>query len=75
MSNIKLSPSQASKLFAISERSIRRAIKNKDLPADVANSRYRIDFRDIFIWSEKLPNRQYKRDEIGIGQFVDTWKI
>jgi len=62
-------------LFGISERSIRRAIKNKELPAVVHQSRYKIDFEDIFRWSNKLPNRQRKRNEEGIGQFVAKWKI
>lgn len=75
MSNIKLSPSQAARLFAISERSIRRAIKNKELPVLVRNARYHIDFYDMLIWSEKLPNRRRKRDELGIGQFIKQWEI
>ncbi len=75
MSNIKLSPSQAGRLFAISERSVRRAIKNRELPVLVRNSRYQIDFYDMLIWSEKLPNRRRKRDELGIGQFVKQWDI
>ncbi len=75
MSNIKLSPSQAARLFAISERSIRRAIKNRELPVLVRNARYQIDFYDMLLWSEKLPNRRRKRDELGIGQFVKQWKI
>ncbi len=75
MSNIKLSPSQAARLFAISERSIRRAIKNKELPVMVYKARYQIDFYDLLLWSEKLPNRRRKRDEYGIGQFVGQWNI
>jgi len=75
MSNIKLSPSQAGKLFGVSERSIRRAIKNKQLPVTVHNSRYQIDFYDLLLWSEQLPNRQYKRDNLGIGQFIEKWII
>ena len=74
MSMIKLSPSIAAMLFCISERSIRRAIKSKELPVTVHNSRYKIDFEDMLIWSNKLPNRQHKRDQEGIGQFVDKWK-
>ena len=75
MSNVKLSPSQASKLFGVSERSVRRGIKSKELPATVHNGRYKIDFQDLLLWSEKLPNRQLKRDEFGLGQFVEKWKL
>lgn len=72
---IFLSPSLAAKLFGISERSIRRAIKNKELPTLVLRSRYQIDFKNMFIWSEQLPNRIKKRDEHGIGQFVKEWQV
>ncbi|OGG89761.1 hypothetical protein A3H03_00630 [Candidatus Kuenenbacteria bacterium RIFCSPLOWO2_12_FULL_42_13] len=75
MSNeIKLSPSTAALLFGLSERSIRRAIKNKELPAVVVRSRYKINFSDLLAWSDKMPNRQKKRDSLGLGQFVREWK-
>ncbi len=72
---IRISPSTASLLFGISERSIRRAISNGELPVLVKNARYKIEIRDLLRWSEKLPNRQKKRDNYGIGQYVDTWRI
>jgi len=76
MSNpIYVSPSLASKLTGISERSMRRAIKNKELPATIIKARYQIDFYDLLLWSEKLPNRKTKRDEFGLGQYVEKWKI
>jgi len=75
MSNeIKLSPSVASGLFGISERSLRRAIKNKEIGVTVVKARYKISFQDLLLWSEKMPNRQAKRDTLGIGQYVGTWK-
>ena len=75
MSNpIYLSPSIASKLFGISERSIRRAIKNNELPVLIQQARYKIDLKDILSWAEKMPNRIAKRDELGIGQFVEEWR-
>ena len=75
MSRIKISPSIAALLFGVSERSIRRAIKSKELPAVVHQSRYKINFEDAFEWSNKLPNRQRKREQEGLGQFVEKWKI
>ncbi|HOZ36682.1 MAG TPA: helix-turn-helix domain-containing protein [bacterium] len=75
MSNeIKLSPSIASSLFGISERSLRRAIKNKEIAVTVIKARYKISFQDLLAWSEKMPNRQNKRDTLGIGQYVSAWK-
>jgi len=75
MSNINLSPSQAAYLMGVSERSIRRAIKNEEIPVAIHKARYKINFNDLLAWSNKLPNRQTKRDELGIGQFVHRWKI
>lgn len=75
MSNeIKLSPSTASLLFGISERSLRRAIKNKEIGVSVVKARYKINFEDLLRWSEKMPNRKVKRDTLGLGQFVSEWK-
>lgn len=74
MSNIKLSPSQAGKLFGSSERSIRRAIKNREIPFLVVSSRYQIDFSDMLVWSRKFHSRERKRDTLGLGQFVEKWK-
>lgn len=76
MSNpIYVSPSIASKLIGISERSIRRAIKKHELPIVVKHSRYNINIHDLLLWSGSLPNRARKRDELGIGQYVEKWKI
>ncbi|NMC51431.1 hypothetical protein GYA54_01735 [Candidatus Kuenenbacteria bacterium] len=76
MSNeIRISPSTASLLFGLSERSIRRAIKNKEIKTIVVNSRYKINFSDLLLWSEKMPNRRNKRDQLGIGQHVSSWQI
>lgn len=79
MSNVNnpifLSPSQTAKLLGVSERSIRRAIKDNDLKAEVVNARYQIDFGDALIWSEGLPNRTRKRDTEGIGQYVKEWEF
>ena len=75
MSNeIRLSPSTASLLFGISERSLRRAIKNKEIQVTVVKARYKINFEDLLAWSEKMPNRKVKRDALGLGQFVSEWK-
>jgi len=75
MSTIKLSPSQTGYLLGISERTIRRAIKNEELTVEIHNSRYKIDFADALKWSNQLPNRRNKRDTIGIGQYIHRWKI
>ena len=72
---ILISPSQASKLFGVSERSIRRAIIKNEIHYTITQGRYRINFEDLLKWSERKPARTQKRDEHGIGQFVAEWKI
>jgi len=72
---IFFSPSQASKLFGVSERSIRRAIASGQLNYTIEKERYKIDFLDVLKWSEQKPGRAQKRDEFGVGQYVDKWYI
>ena len=73
--DIRVSPSIAAALFGVSERSIRRAVKNDELKFVVKNSRYQIQLKDLIEWSDALPNRRKKCDEDGIGQFIKEWKI
>jgi len=72
---IHLSPHMASILFGVSERSIRRALKKKQIKFVVINSRYKIDLADLIQWSSQMPNRRKKRDQDGLGQYVEKWKI
>ena len=73
MNKVFISPSQAALLFGVSERSIRRAIVKNELKYKIEQGRYKIDFEDVLKWSELKPGRQKKRDELGIGQYVDNW--
>ena len=72
---IYLSPSQAAHLFGVSERSIRRAIANNELNYIISKDRYKINFEELLKWSDRLPSRIKKRDQEGIGQYVDNWII
>ena len=72
---IRVSPSQAAQLFGVNERTIRRAIANNELRYIVVQGRYKINFEDIVKWSQRMPSREQKRDEEGIGQYVAKWKI
>lgn len=73
MKNIFVSPSYAALLLGVSERSIRRAIANHELKYIVEQERYKINFEDLLNWSMQKPARAKKRDEEGIGQYVDKW--
>lgn len=67
---IYVSPSTAASLFGVNERSIRRALKNKELDFVIQHARYRIEFESLVKWSDSLPNRRRKRDEEGIGRYI-----
>ena len=76
MSNIlRLTPSQAAQLFGVNERSVRRALTSGELRYIVVQGRYKINFEDLIRWSQKMPGRAQKRDEQGIGQYVEKWRI
>ena len=75
MTIIRLSPSQAGELFGVNERTIRRAIANGELRYIIVHDRYKINFEDLLKWSQQMSSRAKKRDEFGIGQYVEKWKI
>lgn len=72
---IRLSVSEAAKLFGISQRTIRRAIKTQEITYVVVQGRYKISFESLLRWSQRTTTVRNKRDGKGIGQFVDQWKI
>ena len=72
---IRLSVSEAAKIFGIHERTIRRAIKKHELHYVVVQGRYKINFDSVLKWSQKDPTIRNKTERRGIGQFVEKWKI
>jgi len=76
MSNmIRISVSEASRLFGISTRTVRRAIAEGDVTYVVVRGRYKINFESLVRWSQTRPTVKNKLAKEGIGQFVDQWKI
>jgi excisionase family DNA binding protein len=73
--SIRLSISEASRLFGISEKTIRRAIKSSELRYVVVRGRYKLNFESVLTWSQRSATVRNKRDREGIGQWVDQWKI
>ena len=71
---IRLSISEAAKIFGISEKTIRRAIKNHEISYMVVQSKYRITFEGLIRWSQEKPRIKNRLNKNGIGQFVDKWK-
>ena len=72
---IRLSVSEASKLFGVDQKTIRRAIKKQEIRYVVVRGRYKINFDSLLKWSQKKTTIKNKNDKFGIGQYVDTWKI
>lgn len=72
---VRLSVSEAAKLFGVSSRTIRRAIQKGEISYIVVQGRYKINFESLLKWSQSSTTVRNKRDKAGIGQFVEKWRI
>ncbi len=72
---IRVSISEAARLFGVNPQTIRRAIKAQELTYAVVAGRYKINFESLIKWSQFKTTVKKRTDERGIGQYVDKWKI
>ena len=72
---VRVSVSEASRLFGVSTKLIRDAIKNQEVRYIVVRKRYKINFESLVQWSQKTVRRSNKLAAQGIGQYVETWRI
>ena len=72
---IRVSVSEAAKLFGLSAQTIRRAIREQEIRYVVVRGRYRIAFESVLEWSQRQATTKNKLSKGGIGQYVDRWKI
>ena len=72
---IRLSVSEAARMFGVSQRTIRRAISRQEITYVVVQGRYKLNFESLLKWSQHTTTVRNKRDKNGIGQFVAQWKI
>ena len=72
---VRVSISEAARLFGVSTQTIRRAIKNQEITYIVVAGRYKINFESLVKWSQAKTTVKNKTNERGIGQYVDRWKI
>ena len=72
---IRVSVSEAARLFGISQQTVRRALKNNAISFIVIGNRYKIDFASLFTWSQSKITVKNKMNGNGIGQFVAKWRI
>lgn len=72
---IRLTISQASNLFGISQKTVRRAIQRQEVLYIVVRGVYKINFESMLKWSQARTKIKNKLKTSGIGQYVDRWKI
>jgi len=72
---IRVSVSEAARLFGVDDRTIRRAIKDQELRYIIVQNRYKINFESLVEWSQKRTRVKNKLAKEGIGQYVGQWKI
>ena len=72
---IRVSVSEAARLFGVDQKTIRRAIKDNQLKYVVVQGRYKIHFESLLEWSQGKTKVKNKLSQKGIGQYVDKWKI
>ena len=72
---IRLSVSEAARMFGVSQRTVRRAVTDGHITYVVVQGRYKLNFESILKWSQDTTTVRNKRDKTGIGQFVGQWKM
>ena len=72
---IRVSVSEAAKLFGVSSKLIRQAIKSGEVRYILVKGRYKVLFESLVVWSQKTARRSNKLQREGIGQYVDKWRL
>lgn len=72
---IRVSISEAARLFGVNPRTIRRAITDGHIRYIIVQGRYKIHFESLVLWSQRKTSVRNKSNKQGIGQFVERWKI
>lgn len=72
---IRVSVSEAARLFGVNTQTIRRAIQSQEITYVVVAGRYKLNFESLVKWSQRHTTVRNKLAKKGIGQFIDRWKI
>jgi excisionase family DNA binding protein len=72
---IRVSMSEAARLFGVNAQTIRRAISAQEITYVVVGGRYKLNFESLVKWSQRRTTTKNKLAKKGIGQFVEQWKI
>ena len=73
--DIRVSVSEAARLFGVSTKTIRDAIKQGAIVYILVRGRYKINFASLVQWSQTNARRRNKLQSAGLGKYVDKWKI
>lgn len=72
---IRVSISEAARLFGVNAQTIRRAIAAQEVTYVIVGGRYKLNFESLVKWSQLHTTVRNKLAKKGIGQFVGQWKI
>jgi len=72
---IRITVSEAARLFGVSTKTIRVALKTNQIRYIVVNNRYKISFESLLDWSQRSTRRRNQLSTSGIGQYVQKWNI
>jgi len=72
---IRVSISEAARLFGVNSQTIRRAIRDQEITYVVVAGRYKLNFESLVKWSQVRTTIKNKLMNKGIGQYVEKWKI
>ncbi len=72
---IRVSVSEAARLFGVNSQTIRRAIAAQEVTYAVVAGRYKLNFESLVKWSQRHTTVKNKLQKKGIGQYVEQWKI
>jgi len=75
MSPIRISITEASRLFGLSTKTIRQAIHRGEINYVVVRGRYKLSFESVLAWSQSSTRRRHSLERDGVGKFVEQWKI
>jgi excisionase family DNA binding protein len=74
-SPIRISVSEAARLFGLSTKTIREAIKAGAITYVVVRGRYKLNFESVLVWSQASTRRSANLAKAGLGQYVEQWRI
>lgn len=72
---VRVSVSEAARLFGVNTQTVRRAIQAQEVTYVVVSGRYKLNFESLVKWSQRHTTVKNKLMKRGIGQYVDKWKI